>query len=92
MATQATRKLRLAAEEFGKALAWFKRGATVGKLTTNAQLDSALKKEKSETQKIELLKAQISTRVHGYGWAWSSSTDKAVGTMADLARRVAASR
>jgi len=49
MATQATRKLRLAAAKFDKALAWFKRGATKGKLTTNAQLDSALKeKEKSE--------------------------------------------
>ena len=70
MATQATRKLPLAAEEFGKALAWFERGATAGKLTTHAQLDSALKeKKKLEKQKVELLKAQISIRVHGYGWA-----------------------
>jgi len=69
MPTQATRKLRLAVEKLGKALAWFKRGATAGKLTTNAQLDSALKeKKKSEKQKIELLKAQINIRVHGYGW------------------------
>jgi len=37
MATQATRKLQLAAEEFGKALAWCERGATAGELTTNAQ-------------------------------------------------------
>ena len=93
MATQATWKLRLAAEKVGKALAWFERGATAGKLTTNAQLDSALKEKKSEKQKIELLKAQISIRVHGYGGArfntaWSSSTDKTVGTVADLARRV----
>ena len=93
MATQATRKLWLAVEKFGKALAWFERGATAGKLTTNAQLDSALKVEKSEKQKIELLKAQINIRVHGYGWAcfntaWPSSTDKTVGTVADLARRV----
>ena len=84
MATQATRKLRLAVEKLGKALAWFKRGATAGKLTTNAQLDSALKeKKKSEKQEIELLKAQIKIRVHGYGWtpfdtAWSSSTDRNV--------------
>jgi len=112
MATQATRKLRLAAEKFGKALAWFEleleleliqshmaqkpvprgelgcacvfaRGATAGKLTTNVQLDSALKEEeeKSEKQKIELLNAQINIRVLGYGWtrfdtAWSNSTDK----------------
>ena len=69
MATQATRKLRLAAEKFGKALAWFKRGATAGKLNTNAQLDSALKEKNSEKQKAELLKAQINIRVHGYGWA-----------------------
>ena len=70
MPTQATRKLRLAAEKPSKALAWFERGATVGKLTTNAQLDSALKvKKTSEKQEIELLKAQISIRVHGYGWA-----------------------
>ena len=48
MATQATRKLRLAAEKPSKALAWFERGATVGKLTTNAQLDSVLKEKKSE--------------------------------------------
>jgi len=93
MATQATRKLWLAAEKLGKALAWFERGAMAGKLTTNAQLDSALKEKKSGKQKIELLKAQISIRVHGYGWArfntaWSSSTDKTVGTMADLGRRV----
>ena len=93
IATQATRKLRLAAGEFGKALAWFERGATAEKLNTNAQLDSALKVEKSEKQKIELLKAQINIRVHGYGWAcfntaWPSSTDKTVGTVADLARRV----
>ena len=47
MATQATRKPRLAAEKSGKALAWFERGATAGKLITNAQLDSALKEEKS---------------------------------------------
>ena len=92
MATQATRKLRLAAEEFGKALAWFERGATAGKLTTNAQLDSALKEKKSEKQKIELLKAQINIRVHGYGWArlfntaWSSSTDTTVRTVMDLTR------
>jgi len=33
MAAQATQKLRLAAEKFGKALAWFERGATAGKLT-----------------------------------------------------------
>ena len=77
MATQATRKLRLAAEEFGKALAWFERGATAEKLNTNAQLDSALKVEKSEKQKIELLKAQINIRVHGYGWARSSRHDQA---------------
>ena len=32
MTTQATRKPRLAAEKFGKALAQFKRGATAGKL------------------------------------------------------------
>jgi len=71
MATQATRKLRLAAEKLGKALAWFERGATVGKLTTNAQLDSALKEKKtSEKQKIELLKAQINIRVHGY-YEWA---------------------
>ena len=82
MATQATRKLRLAAEKFRKALAYFERGATAGKLTTSAQLDSALKeKKKSEKQEAELLKAQINTRVHGYGWARfdtasSSSTDK----------------
>jgi len=94
MATQTTRKLRLAAEKFGKALPWFERGATAGKLTANVQLDSALKeKKKLEKQKIELLKAQISIRVHGYGWArfktaWSSSTDKTVGTVADLTRRV----
>ena len=94
MATQATWKFRLAAEKFGKALAWFERGATAGKLTTNAQLDSALKeKKKSEKQEAELLKAQINTRVHGYGWArfdtaWSSSKDKTVGTVADLTRRV----
>jgi len=70
MAMQATRKLQLAAEEFGTALAWFERGATAGKLTTNALLDSALKvKKTSEKQEIELLKAQISIRVHGYGWA-----------------------
>ena len=48
MATQATRKVWLAAEKLGKALAWFERGATAGKLTTNAQLNSALKEEKSE--------------------------------------------
>jgi len=84
MATQATRKLWLAVEKFGKALAWFERGATAGKLTTNAQLDSALKeKKKSEKQKTKLLKAQINIRVHGYGWArfdtaGPSSTDKAV--------------
>ena len=94
MATQATRKLRLAAEKLGKALAWFERGATAGKLTTNAQLDSALLKEKkSEKQKTELLKAQISIRVRGHGWArfntaWSSSTNKTVGTVADLSHRV----
>jgi len=93
METQATRKLRLAAGKFGKALAWFERGTTVGKLTTNAQLDSALKEEKSEKQETELLKAQISIRVHGYRWArfnmaWPSSTDKTVETVADLARRV----
>jgi len=86
MATQAMRKLRLASGEFGKALTWFERGTMVEKLTTHAQLDSAL-------QKVELLKAQINIRVHGYGWArfntaWSSSTDKTVGTVADLARRV----
>jgi len=51
MATEATRKLRLAAEKFGKALAWFERGATAGKLSTNAQLDSALKDEKSVKQR-----------------------------------------
>jgi len=95
MATQATRKLRLAVEKFGKALAWFERGATAGKLTTNAQLDSALKeKKKSEKQKVELLKAQINIRVGGYRWArfdttWSSSTGKTVETtVADLTRRV----
>jgi len=66
MATQATRKLRLAAEKLGKALVWFERGATAGKLTTNAQLDSALKEKKLEKQKIKLLKAQINIRVHGY--------------------------
>jgi len=93
IATQATRKLQLAVEEFGKALAWFERGATAGKLTTKAQLDSALKEKKSEKQKTKLLKAQINIRVHGYGWArfntaWSSSTDKTVGTVADLTRRV----
>ena len=92
MATQATRKLRLAAEKLGKALVWFERGATAGKLTTNAQLDSALKeKKKSEKQKTKLLKAQLIIRVHGYGWArfdtaWSSSTDKTVGTVADPRR------
>jgi len=65
-----------------------------GKFTTNAQLDSALKEKKnSEKQKTELLKAQISIRVHGYGWtrfdtAWSSSTDKTVGTVASLTRWV----
>jgi len=70
MATQATRKVWLAAEKLGKALAWFERGATAGKLTTNAQLNSALKeKKKSEKQEVELLKAQINIRVHGYGWA-----------------------
>jgi len=79
MAAKATRKLRLAAGKFGKALAWFERGATAGELNTNAQLGSALKeKEKSEKQKIGLLKAQINIRWHGYGWArfdtaWSSS-------------------
>jgi len=94
MATQATWKFRLAAEKFGKALAWFERGVTAGKLTTNAQLDSALKeKKKSEKQKIKPLKAQITIRVHGYGWtrfdtAWSSPTDKTVGTVADLTRWV----
>jgi len=94
MATQATRKLRLAVEKFGKALAWFGRGATAGKLTTNAQLDSALKeKKKLEKQKAELLKAQINICVHGHGWArfdtaCSSSTDKTAGTVADLTRRV----
>jgi len=36
---------------------------------------------------------QINIRVHGYGWAWfntawSNSTDKTVGTVADLARRL----
>ena len=53
MAAQATRKLRLAAEKFGKALAWFERGSTAGGLTTrNAQLNSALKeKNKSKKQK-----------------------------------------
>jgi len=57
MAAQATRKLRLAAGKFGKALAWFERGATTGKLTTHAQLDLALKeKKKSEKQKAKLLK------------------------------------
>jgi len=48
MPTHATRKLRLATEKPGKALAKFERGATAGKLTTNAQLNSALKEEKSE--------------------------------------------
>ena len=67
----------------------FERVATAGKLTTNAQLDLALK----EKQKTELLKAQISICVHGSEWAWFntaclSSTDKTVGTVADLARRV----
>jgi len=56
MVTQATRKLRLAAEKFGKALAWFERGATAGKLTINAHIESALKEKKSEKQQIELLK------------------------------------
>jgi len=51
MATQAMRKLWLAAEKFGKALAWFERGATAGKLTTNAQLDSALKEKKKKSEK-----------------------------------------
>jgi len=51
IATQATRKPRLAAGKSGKALAWFERGSTAGKLTPNAQLDSALKEEKSEKQK-----------------------------------------
>ena len=94
MTTQPTRKLQLAAEKFGKALAWFERGATAGKRTTDVQLDSALKeKKKSEKQKTELLKAQINICVHGYGWtrfdtAWSSLTDKTVGAAADLARRV----
>ena len=75
MATQATWKFRLAAEKFGKALAWFERGATAGKLNTNAQLDSALKeKKKLEKQKTELLKAQISIRVHGHWWAWFNKT------------------
>jgi len=46
MATQAKRKLRLAAEELGKALAWIERGETAGKLYTNALLDSALKETK----------------------------------------------
>ena len=69
MATQATRKLRLAARKFRKTLVWIERGAMAGKLTTIAQLDSALKEKKSEKQKIELLKAQINIRVHGYGWA-----------------------
>jgi len=79
MATQATRKLRLAAEEFGKALAWFECGAKAGKLNTNAQLDSTLKKKKKklEKQMTELLKAQINIRVHGYGWARSSRHDQA---------------
>ena len=45
-ATQATRKLRLAAEKSGKALARFERGATAGKLVTNAPLNSALKEKK----------------------------------------------
>jgi len=68
MATQATRKLRLATEKFGKTLAWFERGATAGRLTTNAQPDSALKEKKnSEKQKTELLKVQSSIRVHGHG-------------------------
>ena len=84
MATQATRKLRLAAGKSGKALAWFERVATAGKINTNAQVDSALKDKKSEKQKTELLKAQINIRVHGHGWArfntaWSSSTDKTAG-------------
>ena len=48
MATHATRKLRLAAGKFGKALAWFERGAMAGGLATNAQHDSALKEKKSE--------------------------------------------
>jgi len=43
MVTQATWKLWLAAEELGKALAWFERDATAG---NNAQLDSALKEKK----------------------------------------------
>ena len=50
MATQATRKLRLSVVKFGKALAWFERGATAGKLTTNAQLDLALSCDTSNAQ------------------------------------------
>ena len=93
MTTQAARKLWLAAEKLGKALAWFERGATAGKLTTKAQLYSALKEKKSEKQKVELPKAQINFRVHGYGLArfnkaWSGSTDRAVGAVADLTRWV----
>ena len=87
-----SRKLRLTAGKFGKALAWFERGAMAGELTTNAKLDSALKEKRSGRKKTKLLKARISIRVHGYGWArfntaWSSSTDKAMGTVADLPRR-----
>ena len=57
MATQATRKLRLAAGKFGMALAWFERGATTEKLTTNDLLELEL----------ELIQSQASTGVQG---AW----------------------
>jgi len=50
-------------------------------------------RERGARLKTELLKAQINIRVQGYGWArfntaWASSTNKTVGTEADLAHRV----
>ena len=88
MAFQVTRKLRLTAAKYGKSLEWLERSEKE-KLTTVAALNAALKEEKDEKRKIELLMVQIAIRVKGYGWtrfnmAWSSAADKSVGSVKDL--------
>jgi len=90
---QVTHKLRLAAGKYGKPLEWHERSKE--KLVTAKALNSALKTEKDEKKKTELLKVQFNIRMKEYGWArfktaWSSAADKTVGSVKDLTARAKA--
>ena len=55
--------LPLTAEKFGFALAWFERGATAGKLSTNAQLYSTLKEKSQRSRRSSCSRRRSASRV-----------------------------